>query len=110
MTPSPRSFWRRGRSVPWRDVWALGRSLVDNGRGRIKRNLSVREQREFVQLMRRARARPVGLGAKDQRRLAVLVKKAATGEPRSSWETVLRSLPTLLPARQLASIWQRARS
>jgi hypothetical protein len=108
VTPTGRT--RRGRSVPWSDVWTLGSSLVDNGRDRIKRNLNVREQREFVRLMRRARARPVGLNVKDRGRLVVLVKKAATGEPRSSWETVLRSLPTLLPARQLASIWQRARS
>jgi hypothetical protein len=110
VTPSARTVWRRGHAVPWQDVWAVGRSLVDNGRGRIKRNLSIREQRELRRLMRRARAHPVGLAANDRQRFALLVKKAATGEPRSSWETVLRTLPTLLPARQLAAIWHRARS
>ena len=110
MTPSARTVWRRGRSIPWEDVWTVGRSLVDNGRVRIKRNLSMREQREFARLMRRARAHPIRLTANDRQRFAILVKKAATGEPKSSWETVLRTLPSLLPARQLAAVWHRARS
>ena len=88
-------------------VWELGRSLWQNARDRVDQTLTARERQDFAQLVRGVRGRPWNLNSEERRQLVALVKKAATGEKDSDWDTVGRSLVTLLPPRILLSIWER---
>jgi hypothetical protein len=106
---SIRGLWTRGRAVPWAVVWEVGRALWQNSRDRVSENLSQRERQDFARLARERRGRPWNMSSQERRRLVDLVKKATTGDSNSSWETVGRSVVTLLPPRILTAIWERQR-
>ena len=102
---SIRNLWTRARAVPWAVLWEVARSLWMNGRDRVDATLSPIERRDFAHIVRKGRGRPWNLSSQERGRLAMLVRKAATGDSESSWEAVGRSLLTLLPPRMLMSIW-----
>ena len=81
-----------------------------NGRDRVNETLSGREREDFARIVRKGRGRPWNLSSAERRRLASLLKKAATGDSDSGWDAVGRSLVTLLPPRLLTELWQRRRS
>jgi len=107
--PSLSTAWSRARAIPWAVAWEVGRSLWQNARDRVDRNLSPRERQEFARIVRNRRGRPWNLAADDREDLIALVKKAATGERNSGWDEVGKSLVTLLPPRLLTAIWERRR-
>jgi hypothetical protein len=108
--PSIRGLWSRGRAVPWAVLWEIGRSLWQNARDRLNETLTQKERQDFARIVRKGRGRPWNLKSEDRHRLVALVKKGATGESDSGWDTVGRSLVTLLPPRILTSIWEQRRS
>jgi hypothetical protein len=105
--PSLGALWSRGRAIPWAVVWEVGRSLWLNARDRVNQTLTQQERQDFARLVRDVRGRPWNLNSEERRRLVALVKKAATGDSDSNWDTVGTSLVTLLPPRILTSIWKR---
>lgn len=100
--------FQRGRALPWALILAIATELWRNARDRVRENLSERERREFVDIMRASRARPANLTARERDRFTMLVKKAATGEGDSSWSEVGRSLASLVPGRAVTAL-SRAR-
>ena len=107
--PSIGQLWSRGRAVPWAVIWEVGRSLWQNSRDRLNQTLTEKEREDLARLVRDVRGRPWNLNGEERRRLVALVKKAATGESDSSWDTVGASLVTLLPPRIVTSIWNHRR-
>jgi hypothetical protein len=103
-------LWSRGRAVPWALLWEVGRSLWRNARDRVDETLTQKERQDFARIVRKGRGRPWNLRGDDRRRLVSLVKKAATGDSESTWDTVGTSLVTLLPPRMLTSLWEHRRS
>jgi hypothetical protein len=103
--PSVKRVWSRARAVPWALVWEVGRALWMNARDRVNETLSQKERGDFARIVRKGRGRPWNLSRDERQRLVALVKKAATGESDSSWDSVGRSLASLVPPRMLPSIW-----
>jgi hypothetical protein len=78
--PSPLTALRR---VPWMRVWLAAQWLYRQGRRRLEENLSERERRELLELMRKSKGRQSNLSSREQDRLRRLVRKALTGrDPR----------------------------
>lgn len=100
----------KGATMSWAIVREIGRSLWTNGRERVKLNLSEEERGEFASLLKRSRGRRSKLAAPEGDRFVYLIRKAATGDGRSSWAAVLRSVAMLMPPQLLAEAWSRLAS
>jgi hypothetical protein len=74
--PSPLIALRR---VPWMRVWLAAQWLYRQGRNRLERNLSERERRDLLDLMRKSKGRQSNLSSREQDRLRRLVRQALTG-------------------------------
>ena len=68
--------WRR---IPWTRLWLVSVWLYQKGRDRLEKNLSHKERRELLELMRKSKARPGHLSPKQRERFRSLVRQAATG-------------------------------
>jgi len=69
-------LWKR---VPWAKVWLAALWLAKNGKERIDRNLTQREQAELWNLMKKSKGRPGNLTHKDRGRVKDVVGKAIRG-------------------------------
>jgi hypothetical protein len=67
------------RRIPWVRVWVAAQWLYHQGRKRLEENLSARERRELLELMRRSKGRRANLSAKEQDRFRRLVRQGVTG-------------------------------
>jgi hypothetical protein len=74
--PSPLIALRR---VPWMRVWLAAQWLYRQGRRRLEQNLSERERRDLLDLMRKSKGRQSNLSSREQDRLRRLVRQALTG-------------------------------
>ena len=100
----------KGATLSWALVREIGRSLWTNGRERVQENLTAEERSEFGTLLKRSRGRRSRLPAAEADRLDYLVRQAATGDGRSSWAAVLRSVAMLMPPQLLAEAWSKLAS
>ncbi|MCE3265695.1 MAG: hypothetical protein K0S15_404 [Solirubrobacterales bacterium] len=91
----------RGSSVQLQALGFIAFELWKNARRRVEDNLTDRERREFLDLIRTSRGRRANLNDRQQHHFAELTRKAATGEGDASWGDVVKSLPTLVPTRAL---------
>jgi hypothetical protein len=91
----------RGSSVQLQALAFIAYELWKNARRRVDENLTDRERREFVDLIRTSRGRRANLSDRQQRHFAELTRKAATGDAHANWGDVVKSLPTLVPTRAL---------
>jgi hypothetical protein len=94
----------RGSSVQLQALAFIAMELWKNARRRVEQNLTEKERREFVELIRLSRGgtRRANLSAREQRHFSHLTKKAATGDGEANWGDVVKSLPTLIPPRAIA--------
>jgi hypothetical protein len=92
----------RGSSVQLQALAFVAMELWKNARRRVEENLTDKERREFLELMRKSRGRRANLSDREQRHFSHLTKKAATGDGQAGWGDVVKSLPTLVPPRALA--------
>jgi hypothetical protein len=92
----------RGSSVQLQALAFVAMELWKNARRRVEQNLSDKERREFVDLIRTSRGRRANLSDREQRHFAHLTRKAATGDGDAGWGDVVKSLPTLIPPRAIA--------
>ena len=67
------------RRVPWDRVRATAILLFNEGRHRMETNLSERERRELMELLRRSRGRARNLSTREQQRTRELVRRGLTG-------------------------------
>jgi hypothetical protein len=67
------------RWVPWRMALAAAVWLAQQGRQRVRQNLTKNEQSEFWSLVRRSRGRPSKLSERERDRLKEIVGKATFG-------------------------------
>jgi hypothetical protein len=74
--PSPLSTIRR---VPWMRLWIAAQWLYNQGRRRLDQNLTERERRELLGLMRKSRGRRANLSAREQDRFKRLVRQGVAG-------------------------------
>jgi hypothetical protein len=77
LVPASRMLWRR---ISWARLWAIAVWLVGAARDRLRKNLTERERKELLDLMRNSKGRPGNLTKKEQERFRNLVRKAAVGE------------------------------
>jgi len=70
------TIWRR---IPWKVVWAIALWLVNKGRERVQENLTEREQRELLQLVKKSRGQPSNLSQRDRTRIKNIVGTAVRG-------------------------------
>jgi hypothetical protein len=68
--------WRR---VPWKMVWAVAIWLTEKGRERFERNLTKREQRELLNIVKKSKGLPSKLPQRDRTRLKNIAGKAIRG-------------------------------
>jgi hypothetical protein len=94
----------RGSSVQLQALAFVAMELWKNARRRVEQNLTERERRDFVELIRKSRGgtRRANLSDREQRHFSQLTRKAATGESDAGWGDVVKSLPTLIPPRAIA--------
>lgn len=92
----------RGSSVQLQALAFVALELWKNAQRRVEQNLSEKERREFVELIRKSRGRRANLSDREQRHFSQLTRQAATGDRDASWGDVVKSLPTLVPPRALA--------
>jgi len=69
-------IWQR---VPWQTVWVATLWLVNQGRDRVERNLTQREQTELWNLVKKSKGRPGNLTKRDRTRVKHIVGKAIRG-------------------------------
>ena len=67
------------KSIRWGVAWKAALFLWNQGRDRLRHNLSDNERREFRDLMVKSKGRPSNLTDKQKGRLRDLVKQALTG-------------------------------
>ncbi len=70
------AVWRR---IPWKLVWLGGVWLVEKGRERMESNLTKRERRELIRLVKKSRGRPNTLQQRERTRLKNIAGKAMRG-------------------------------
>jgi len=70
------AVWKR---IPWSMVWAIAVWLAQKGRDRVKDNLTQREQRELLRLVKKSKGRPGTLPQRDRTRLKNIAGKAIRG-------------------------------
>ena len=71
-----RRGWRR---VPWGMVLTASVWLAEKGRERVDRNLTHKEQQEFLRLIGKSKGRPSNLSQRDRTRVRNIAKKAIRG-------------------------------
>lgn len=71
-----RRAWRR---VPWGMVLTVSLWLAQKGRERMERNLTHKEQQEFLRLIGKSKGRPSHLSQRDRTRVKNIAKKAVRG-------------------------------
>jgi hypothetical protein len=69
-------IWKR---VPWKLVWAASLWLAEQGRERVRKNLTKSEQTEFWNLVVKSRGKPGNLSQRDRTRMKNIVGKALRG-------------------------------
>jgi hypothetical protein len=67
------------RKVPWKTVWTITLWLAQQGRDRVRQNLTEKEQSEFWDLLKKSRGRPDNLSSRDRARVKDIVGKAIRG-------------------------------
>jgi hypothetical protein len=73
-------LFRRGlRRVPWGMVLTVSVWLAEKGRERVDRNLTHKEQQEFLRLIGKSKGRPSNLTQRDRTRLKNIAGKAIRG-------------------------------
>jgi hypothetical protein len=73
-------IFRRGlRRVPWGMVLTVSLWVAQKGRERMERNLTHKEQREFLSLVGKSKGRPNNLSQRDRTRVRNIAKKALRG-------------------------------
>lgn len=60
-------------------VWAIAVWLTQKGRERVEDNLTQKEQRELLRLVKKSRGRPKNLAQRDRTRLKNIAGKAIRG-------------------------------
>lgn len=60
-------------------VWAVAVWLAGKGRERVEANLTLKDQSEFWQLLKKSRGRPENLSKQDRTRLKNIAGKAIRG-------------------------------
>lgn len=75
----PWIFKRSLRRVPWGMVLTVSVWLAEKGRERVGRNLTDKEQQEFLRLIGKSKGRPGNLSQRDQTRVRNIAKKAVRG-------------------------------
>jgi len=70
------ALWRK---VPWKMAWGVAVWLAQRGRERAEANLTKREQRELVGLIKKSKGRPAALAQRDRTRLKHIAGKAVRG-------------------------------
>lgn len=75
----PWIFKRSLRRVPWGMVLTASVWLAEKGRERVERNLTSKEQQEFLHLIGKSKGRPSNLSQRDRTRVRNIAKKAIRG-------------------------------
>jgi hypothetical protein len=73
---SASALWKR---FPWKMAWAVALWLAERGRERAEANLTKREQRELVALIKKSKGHPGALAQRDKTRLKHIAGKAVRG-------------------------------
>lgn len=68
--------WKR---IPWKMVWAVAIWLTEKGRERVQDNLTEKERRELLRLVKKSKGRPSNLPQRDRTRVRNIVAKAIRG-------------------------------
>lgn len=80
--PTPMLPWifkRSLRRFPWGMVLTVSIWLAEKGRERVNRNLTHKEQQEFLRLIGKSKGRPSNLPQRDRTRVGNLARKALRG-------------------------------
>lgn len=75
----PWIFRRSLRRIPWGMVLTVSVWLAEKGRERLDRNLTHKEQQEFLRLIGRSKGRSSNLSQRDRTRVKNIAKKAVRG-------------------------------
>lgn len=75
----PWIFRRSLKRVPWGMVLTVSVWLAEKGRERVNRNLTHKEQQEFLRLIGKSKGRPSNLSQRDRTRVKNLAGKAIRG-------------------------------
>lgn len=75
----PWIFRRASKRVPWGMVLTVSVWLAQKGRERVDRNLTHKEQQEFLHLIGKSKGRPGNLSQRDRTRVKNIARKAVRG-------------------------------
>lgn len=78
-TMLPWIFKRSLRRVPWGMVLTVSVWLAEKGRERVERNLTHKEQQEFLRLIGKSKGRPSNISQRDRTRVKNIARKALRG-------------------------------
>ena len=81
-TPSMASPLLALRRVPWMRIWLAAQWLYRHGRRRLEQNLSERERRDLLDLIKKSKGRQANLSTREQDRMRRLVRQALRGRQR----------------------------